>query len=88
MRVAFLVPDPDYPAEWRWAYDAEAQALVDAGITVEPMPWTDPTDLAGFDLVLPLVAWGYHNRYPDWLAYLNRLEREHLPVANPVPLLR
>jgi len=88
VRVAFLVPDPDYPAEWRWAYDAEAQALVDAGITVEPMPWTDPRDLAGFDLVLPLVAWGYHKRYPDWLAYLNRLEREHLPVANPVPLLR
>jgi glutathione synthase/RimK-type ligase-like ATP-grasp enzyme len=88
VRVAFLVPDPDYPTEWRWAYDAEADALIDAGITVEPVPWTDPRDLTSFDLVLPLVTWGYHKRYADWLAYLDRLEREQLPVANPVPLLR
>ena len=38
VRVAFLVPDPDYPAEWRWAYDAEAAALIEAGVAVEPMP--------------------------------------------------
>ncbi len=88
MRVAFLVPDPEYPAEWRWAYDAEADALIDAGIAVEPVPWTDPRDLAEFDLVLPLVAWGYHQRYADWLAFLDRLEREQLPVANSAPLLR
>ena len=88
MRVAFLVPDPDYPAEWRWAYDAEADALTAAGITVEPVPWTDPRDLSHFDLILPLVAWGYHQRYAEWLAFLDRLEREHVPVANPAPLLR
>lgn len=88
MRVAFLVPDPDYPAEWKWAYDAEADALTDAGITVEPVAWTDRRDLAHFALVLPLVAWGYHKRYAEWVAFLDRLERDHLPVANPVPLLR
>ena len=27
MRVAFLVPDPDYPVEWRWAFDPQAAAL-------------------------------------------------------------
>lgn len=88
MRVAFLVPDQDYSAEWRWAYDAEAGALIDAGITVEPVAWTNPRDLSQFDLVLPLVAWGYHKRYADWLAFLDRLERERLLVANAVPLLR
>ena len=88
MQVAFLVPDPDYPLEWRWAYDAEADALIAAGIAVEPVPWTDPRDLTQFDLVLPLVAWGYHKRYADWLAFLDRLERERVIVANPVPLLR
>lgn len=88
MRVAFLVPDPDYPAEWRWAYDAEAEALTAAGFAVEPVPWTDPRDLSHFDLILPLVAWGYHQRYAEWLAFLDRLEREQVPVANPVPLLR
>jgi glutathione synthase/RimK-type ligase-like ATP-grasp enzyme len=88
MRAAFLVPDPDYPVEWRWAYDAEAGALVEAGVAVEPVPWTDSRALAEFDLILPLVAWGYHKRYAEWRAFLDRLESEQLPVANPVPLLR
>lgn len=88
MRVACLVPDPDYPADWRWAYDAEAGALIEAGIAVEPVPWTDPRDLAEFDLILPLVAWGYHQRYANWLAFLDRLDRERLPVANAASVLR
>lgn len=88
MRVAFLVPDPDYPVEWRWAYDAEAGALIEAGIVVEPVPWTDPRDLTQFDLVLPLVAWGYHKRYAEWRTFLDRLERDNVPVANSVPLLK
>ncbi|MEO7365063.1 MAG: hypothetical protein ABIW03_01945 [Sphingomicrobium sp.] len=87
MRVAFLVPDPDYRVEWRWAYDAQAAALIEAAIAVEPVPWTDPRDLSDFDLTLPLVAWGYHQRYAEWRAFLDRLEREKLAVANPVPLL-
>jgi glutathione synthase/RimK-type ligase-like ATP-grasp enzyme len=88
VRIAFLVPDPDYPADWHWAYDAEAGALVEAGISVEPVPWTDPREFSGFDLILPLVAWGYHQRYATWLAFLDRLERERLPVANRTAVLR
>ena len=75
MRIAFLVPAPDYPEPWRWAFDVEARALIAAGAEVEPVPWTRAGDLAGFDLVLPLVAWGYHLRYADWLAFLDRVER-------------
>ena len=88
MRLAFLVPDPDYPKDWRWAYDAEAGALIEAGMTVEPTPWTDPRELSEFDLIAPLVAWGYHERFAQWLELLDRLERERLPVANAIPLLR
>ncbi|MEO6581250.1 MAG: hypothetical protein ABIN68_00380 [Sphingomicrobium sp.] len=88
MRVAFLGPDPDYRVEWRWAYDSEAAALIEAGIAVEPVPWTDLRNLSDFDLTLPLVAWGYHQRYAEWRAFLDRLERDKLAVANPVPLLR
>ena len=84
VRVAFLVPDPEYPVEWRWAYDAEAEALSNAGITVVPVPWTDPRDLADFDLVLPLVAWGYHKRYADWLACLTALRGPPLPPHRTV----
>lgn len=88
MRIAFLVPAPDYPEPWRWAFDVEAEALVAAGCAVDPIAWTEAEDLAGYDLVLPLVVWGYHLDYPRWLAFLDRAEAAHWPVVNPPALLR
>ena len=88
MRSAILVPAPDFPEKWDWAYEVEAGVLVRAGFSVEARPWNDPGDLAGFDLVMPLVAWGYHLDPPRWHALLDRLEREQGHVLNPVPLLR
>lgn len=88
MRFAILTPPPDYAAEWRWAFDVEAEALNAAGATIEPVPWTDATELTGFDLILPLVAWGYHQRPAQWLELLDRFERDGARVINPVPLLR
>jgi glutathione synthase/RimK-type ligase-like ATP-grasp enzyme len=88
MRIAVLVPDPAYPEPWRWAYDVEAGILADAGAEVEPIVWNDVGDLSGFDLVLPLVAWGYHLDYPRWLSVLLRAERERWPLINPPELLR
>ncbi len=88
MRVAFLVPAPDYPEPWRWAFDAEADALRRRGLTVDPLAWTEAGNLEGYDLVLPLVAWGYHLRYREWLDFLDRAERDGLPLANPAALLR
>ena len=88
MRVVVLVPAPDFWEAWDWAYDVESAVLERAGIEVEPRPWTEPGDLAGFDLVMPLVAWGYHLDPPRWHALLDRLEAEGRKVLNPVPLLR
>ena len=88
MRIAVLVPAPDYPEPWAWAYDVEAAALAGAGAEVEAVPWTEAGDLAGFDLILPLVAWGYHLEYERWLAFLERAEADRLPLVNPAPLLR
>jgi glutathione synthase/RimK-type ligase-like ATP-grasp enzyme len=88
MRIAVLVPEPDYPEPWRWAFDVEAEALAAAGTEVVPVPWTNGDDLAGFDLVLPLVAWGYHLRYQQWLAFLDRTDAAGVPVINPPALLR
>ena len=88
MRIAFLVPDPDYPEPWRWAFDVEAEALIAAGAEVVPVAWTEDRDLSGFDVVLPLVAWGYHLRYRDWLAFLERAETSSIPMINPPALLR
>ncbi|HVF36978.1 MAG TPA: hypothetical protein VNA29_03445 [Sphingomicrobium sp.] len=88
MRVALLVPAPDFPERWDWAYDVEAAVLERAGFTVVPRPWNDPGDLTAFDLVMPLVAWGYHFDPQRWHALLDRLEQEGHCTLNPVPLLR
>ena len=88
MRVAILTPAPDFWEAWAWAYDVEADALRRNGIEVEPRPWTEPGELEGFDVVMPLVAWGYHFEPPRWHALLDRLEGEGRKVLNPVPLLR
>ncbi len=88
MRAAILVPAPGFHEAWDWAYDVEAEALASAGFEVEPRPWTDPGELEAFDLVLPLVAWGYHADPPRWHALLDRLEASGIATLNPVPLLR
>ena len=88
MRLAFLVPAPEYPEPWRWAFDPESAPLERRGATVEPVVWTEAGDLTGYDLILPLVVWGYHLRYREWLGFLDRAEGEGLPLANPAVLLR
>jgi glutathione synthase/RimK-type ligase-like ATP-grasp enzyme len=88
VELAILIPEADYSADWRWAYDVEAGALEVAGAKVEPLVWSEPFDGSRFDVVLPLVAWGYHKHFDRWLAVLDRLEKQRVHVQNPVPLLR
>jgi glutathione synthase/RimK-type ligase-like ATP-grasp enzyme len=86
--VLILVPDPVYPEPWAWAFHVEAEALRASGFEVSARPWTAPGDLTPFDAVLPLVVWGYHERYAEWLALLDRLELEHARCINPPASLR
>jgi glutathione synthase/RimK-type ligase-like ATP-grasp enzyme len=88
MRIAVLVPAPDYPEPWAWTFDVEAEALRGAGAEVDAVAWTEADDLSGYDLVLPLVAWGYHLEYDRWLHLLDRAEAECWPMINPPALLR
>lgn len=88
IRAAVLVPAPDYPEDWAWAFDVQAAALERGGITVEARPWNDPGDLTAFDLLLPLVAWGYQTDPRRWLQLLDQLEQADVVTVNPVPLLR
>lgn len=83
-----LVPAPDYGTAWDWAFDVQAKALRDAGAEVTPVPWTEERDLGRYDLILPLVTWGYNLRLPEWLAFLDRMEGQGLPMVNPPALLR
>jgi glutathione synthase/RimK-type ligase-like ATP-grasp enzyme len=88
MRVAVLVPAPGFHEAWDWAYDVEAGVLERAGVSVEPRHWTDPGDLSEFDLVMPLVAWGYHSEPARWHTLLDRLDHERVRMLNPVAVLR
>ena len=88
MRIAFMVPAPDYAEPWRWAYEPEAEILRRAGADVDPVAWTEVGDLSGYDLVLPLVAWGYHQDYERWLGILDRCEETGRRLINPPALLR
>lgn len=87
-RVAILVPAPDYYEKWQPAFARKAAALTAAGLIVEQRVWSDAGDLSGFDLVLPLFAWGYQRDVAGWYALLDRMEAAALPVANPVAVLR
>lgn len=88
MKLAILVPEADYSADWRWAYDVEAEALAATGAEIEPIVWSEPFDAARYDLILPLVAWGYHKHFDRWMGVLDRLQREGARVRNPLSLLR
>lgn len=88
LKLAVLTPAPEYRADWRWAYDVEADALERGGFAVTPLPWTTDENLSGFDLVLPLVAWGYHEQYQRWLSFLDRIDEHHTPIANGSATLR
>jgi hypothetical protein len=46
MHVALLVPAPDYPEPWAWAYEVEAAALRSAGSEVEAIAWSEARDLS------------------------------------------
>ena len=88
MRALVLTPAEGYPHDHHWAFDAQAAALAEAGVAVDARPWTDAGALGAHDVVLPMVAWGYHERPDAWHALLDRLEREARAVLNPVATLR
>ena len=84
-KIAILTPAPDYD-ENTSVQAADYRRLFGEDMTFRE--WTNPGDLSGFDLILPLLAWGYQRDCPVWFALLDRFEVEGLPVANPAKLLR
>ena len=88
IRAAVLVPAPEFPEAWGWAYEVEAEVLRRGGFCVEPRPWNDPGELDGFDIILPLVAWGYQFDPDRWYGLLDRFDSEGRHVLNPTPVLR
>lgn len=82
-RIAILTPATGYHEDWSTPAGHYRGLLGDA---LEFRPWTDPGDLSGFALVLPLLAWGYQRAPADWYAALDSWA--DLPCANGVEVLR
>lgn len=90
-RVAILTPDPadrDYHSRWRSVLDRLSATLRSAGIEVEGRSWARSDDLDRFDLVLPLLVWGYHRAGSAWHSAVTRWERDGVRLLNPPSVLR
>lgn len=84
-KICILTAAPDYFEDLGPARSTYQRLL---GKDVTFRPWTDPGDLTGFDLVLPLLVWGYQRDCPRWFALLDQLEQQRINLANPVSVLR
>lgn len=84
-RLCILVPEPDYEEDWTYTAAAYRRLF---GDIMEERNWAEPGDLSAFDLILPLIAWGYQRRPAHWFRQLDAWEAAGLPFANPIPLLR
>ena len=81
--IAILTPDPSdeaFDSRWREVVVAMAAPLEAAGLTVEHRAWPG-AELEGFDLVLPLLVWGYHRAGRGWTAEVERWQRSGAPAS-------
>ena len=90
-RLCLLLPDPVHcddaemlPEQMR-ILDA---ALARDGLSADYAPWTGATDLMDYDLVLPLLAWGYHDAPTLWRERLADWATAGVRLANPSSVLR
>lgn len=83
MRLAILRPADDYYVRWQTDADDYKRLFGDA---LELRIWSDPGDLSGFDLILPLLAWGYQREPARWYGLLDTWKG--LPFANGLETLR
>lgn len=90
-RIAILTPDPGdeaYGGRWPEVLEREAAPLRRAGNEVRGVAWTSAAELDSFDLVLPLLAWGYHRLQERWLEATRTWESRRVPLWNQPSVLR
>ncbi|HEX8381715.1 MAG TPA: hypothetical protein VF619_14330 [Allosphingosinicella sp.] len=90
-RVAILTPDPaseGFRTRWPDVLARNAAPLREAGLAVEARDWANASDLASFDLVLPLLVWGYPFAPAQWAEAVGRWEGEGVRLHNPASVLR
>lgn len=83
--LAILCPVPEYEEDWSHIKADYIRLLGEDTVFID---WTQAKDLTEYDLVTPLLAWGYQRDCPCWFGLLDRLERGGIHVGNPVRILR
>lgn len=83
--LCILTPDLGYYEDWQKSA-GHYRALF--GSDLEFRRWTDPGDLTGFGLVMPLLAWGYQRQAERWFAALGDWQAAAIPFANDLATLR
>ncbi len=92
--LAILTPDPadpSYRGQWPGVLERLQAALALGGIKAVSTPWVDhvedPSGLAGFPLILPVIVWGYHRDHHRWMQATRCWTEAGLPLANPASVL-
>lgn len=94
-QIAVLTPDPadkTYVGRWPEVLERLQATLESTGATVTATPWSDHVEdasgLQAYDLILPVIAWGYHRDHERWLKACATWREAGLAVANPAEVLR
>ncbi len=90
-RIAILTPDPGdegFRTRWAQVLERNAEPLRGAGIEVAAVSWTGEADWSAFDLVLPLLVWGYPRAHHRWVDRVTELEGRGVRLQNPPSVLR
>jgi len=92
--IAVLTPAADdgtYGPHWPAVLERLSGALALEGLTARPLAWLDHVEdasaLRAFPLVLPLLAWGYHQHHARWLAATEVWGDQGVRIANPASVL-
>ena len=93
-QIAVLTPDPtdkSYIGRWPEVLARLKTTLETTGAEITPTPWTDHVEdasgLEGHELILPVIAWGYHRDHARWLKACATWATAGLPIANPASVL-
>ncbi|HWU48388.1 MAG TPA: hypothetical protein VN042_00825 [Asticcacaulis sp.] len=84
-RLLILTPNPDHPSHhgrWPYVLDAYREALTGLDAEIFDQPWSEPIS-EDYDLILPLVAWGYHNAPNSFVGAMTAMGAAQRRVFNP-----
>lgn len=93
-KIAIFAPAADGAyggTRWPEVMARMVEPLEAAGMAVTPVDWTTDEDLTGYDLVLALLAWGYHRDGPApgyWHSQVERWRAAGVRLQNPPEVLR